>query len=103
MMYLKDLGFENISIEEEYSDTVEEGYIISQNPEYVGEFRINVDDEIKLVVSKGQKIVTLPNKMVGKNVTDDEDNAQGVPDGDVIEWNVIDYNFIQKINDKFLR
>ena len=67
---LKDLGFENISIEEEYSDTVEEGYIISQNPEYVGEFRINVDDEIKLVVSKGQKIVTLPNKMVGKNVTD---------------------------------
>lgn len=29
------------------------------------------------------------------NVTDDEDNAQGVPDGDVIEWNVIDYNFIQ--------
>ena len=29
------------------------------------------------------------------NVTDDEDNASGVPDGDVIEWNVIDYNFIQ--------
>lgn len=29
------------------------------------------------------------------NVTDDEDNAQGVPDGDIIEWNVIDYNFIQ--------
>ena len=67
---LKDLGFENISIEEEYSDTVEEGYVISQNPKYVGEFRINVDDEITLVVSKGQKIVTLPNKMVGKNITD---------------------------------
>lgn len=67
---LKDLGFENIFIEEEYSDTVEEGYVISQNPKYVGEFRINVDDEITLVVSKGQKIVTLPNKMVGKNITD---------------------------------
>ena len=67
---LKDLGFDNISIEEEYSDTVEEGYVISQNPKYVGEFRINVDDEITLVVSKGQKIVTLPNKMVGKNITD---------------------------------
>ena len=59
---LKDLGFDNISIEEEY--------VISQNPKYVGEFRINVDDEITLVVSKGQKIVTLPNKMVGKNITD---------------------------------
>ncbi len=67
---LKDLGFDNISIEEEYSDTVEEGYVISQNPKYVGEFRINVDDEITLVVSKGQKIVTLPSKMVGKNITD---------------------------------
>ena len=67
---LKDLGFENISIKEEYSDTVEEGYVISQNPKYVGEFRINVDDEITLIVSKGQKIVTLPNKMVGKNITD---------------------------------
>ena len=67
---LKDLGFENISIEEEYSDTVEEGYVISQNPKYVGEFRINVDDEITLVVSKGQKIVTLPSKMIGKNILD---------------------------------
>ncbi|MBR3614038.1 MAG: Stk1 family PASTA domain-containing Ser/Thr kinase [Clostridia bacterium] len=67
---LEDLGFENISIEEEYSDTIEEGYVISQSPEYVGEFRINVDDEIKLVVSKGQKIVTLPNKMVGKTIED---------------------------------
>ena len=67
---LNDLGFENISIEEEYNDTVEEGYVVSQIPEYAGEFRINVDDEIKLVVSKGQKIVTLPNKMVGKTIED---------------------------------
>lgn len=29
------------------------------------------------------------------NVADDEDNAAGVPDGDVVEWNVIDHNFIQ--------
>ncbi len=65
---LKELGFEDITIEEEYHDTVEEGYVISQNPEYVGEFRINVDDKITLVVSKGQKIITLPSKMVGKNI-----------------------------------
>ena len=29
------------------------------------------------------------------NVADDEDNPTGVPTGDVIEWNVIDNNFIQ--------
>ncbi len=30
-----------------------------------------------------------------QNVTDDEENATGVPSGDVIEWNVIDNNFVQ--------
>lgn len=29
------------------------------------------------------------------NVADDEENPNGVPSGDVIEWNVIDNNFIQ--------
>lgn len=29
------------------------------------------------------------------NVADDEENPNGVPNGDVIEWNVIDNNFIQ--------
>lgn len=30
-----------------------------------------------------------------QNVADDEENATGVPTGDVIEWNIIDNNFIQ--------
>jgi len=30
-----------------------------------------------------------------QNVADDEDNATGVPSGDVVEWNIIDNNFIQ--------
>jgi hypothetical protein len=29
------------------------------------------------------------------NVTDDEENPSGVPSGEVVEWNVIDHNFIQ--------
>ena len=29
------------------------------------------------------------------NVTDDETNATGVPSGEVVEWNVIDHNFLQ--------
>lgn len=29
------------------------------------------------------------------NVTDDEENPSGVPSGEVVEWNIIDHNFIQ--------
>lgn len=67
---LNELGFKDITIEEEYSDTVEEGYVISQNPEYKANFNINVTNKITLVISKGKKIVTLPKKMVGKNIDD---------------------------------
>jgi serine/threonine-protein kinase len=70
---LNDLGFENITIEEEYNDEVEEGYVISQNPEYkTNSFKINVTEKITLVVSKGQKIVTLPKKMRGKTLEEVE-------------------------------
>ncbi len=67
---LNDLGFKNIEVEEEYSDDVEEGYVISQSPEYKSNYKYNLNQSIKLVVSKGQKIVTLPKKMVGKNIED---------------------------------
>lgn len=30
-----------------------------------------------------------------QNVADDEENAVGVPSGDIVEWNIIDYNFLQ--------
>ncbi len=77
---LEELGFKEIKFEEEYSDTVEEGYVIKQTPEYAGdEFRINVTEKVTLVVSKGQKIVTLPKKMVGKkyeDVTKELDNLE---------------------------
>ena len=67
---LNSLGFENITVEEEYSDDTEEGYIVSQTPEFKSNFKINVTESITLVVSKGQKIVTLPKKMIGKNIED---------------------------------
>lgn len=34
-------------------------------------------------------------KLQIQNVADDEENPTGVPTGETIEWNVIDYNFIQ--------
>ncbi len=67
---LNDLGFKDITVEEEYNDEVEEGYVISQSPEYKSNFKYNLTQSIKLVVSKGQKIVTLPKKMKGKNIED---------------------------------
>ena len=67
---LKESGFENVKVEEVYSDDVESGYVISQTPEYKSNFRYNLTQEITLKVSKGQKLVTLPKKMVGKKVDD---------------------------------
>lgn len=67
---LNSLGFKDITIEEEYSDDVEEGYVISQKPEYKENFKSNVTEKITLVISKGQKIVTLPKKIIGKNIDD---------------------------------
>lgn len=65
---LNDLGFKDITIKEEYSDDVEAGYVITQTPEHVSEFNINVTEKITLAISKGQKIVTLPKKIEGKKV-----------------------------------
>lgn len=67
---LNDLGITDITVEEEYNDEVEEGYVISQTPDYQSNFTINVTQPIKLVVSKGQKIVTLPKRIKGKNIED---------------------------------
>ena len=67
---LNDLGFKEITIEEEYSDEVEEGYVIAQVPQGKENFKINVTEPITLTVSKGQKIVTLPKKMIGKRLDD---------------------------------
>ncbi len=67
---LNELGFTDISVEEEYNDEVEEGYVISQDPEYRDNYAINVTKHITLTISKGQKIVTLPKNMVGKDVND---------------------------------
>ncbi len=72
---LQELGFDvsdgNLTIVEEYSDTVEAGKVISQEPEFQGEnFQINITEPIKLVISKGKKVVTLPKKMIGKELTE---------------------------------
>ena len=66
---LNDVGFTNIKTEYEYSDEVPKDYVIKQNP-YEENFPYNLNQEILLTISKGQKIVTLPKKIVDKKFED---------------------------------
>lgn len=51
-------------LEPEYSPDVPEGYVISQTPTYMDNYKIKQKTEIKVVISKGQEITTVP-KVVG--------------------------------------
>lgn len=51
-------------LEPEYSPEVPEGYVIKQNPDYIDNYKIKEKTEIKVVISKGQEITTVP-KVVG--------------------------------------
>ena len=57
-------------IKEEWSNEAEEGYVVSQSPEFIDGYKVNVTEKVTLVISKGQKLVTLPKKMIGKNFDD---------------------------------
>ena len=52
-------------LEEEYSADVPLGYVIKQEPAFVENYKIKEKNVIKVVVSKGQKIVEVP-KVVGE-------------------------------------
>ena len=67
---LKEAGFIDYEFQEEYSEEVEAGYVISQDPVYQDNYKINLNQKITILVSKGQKMITLPKKLVGKNIED---------------------------------
>ncbi len=52
-------------IEEKYDPEVEAGLVISQEPPYKEDYTIKEDTQIKLVVSLGQKLTTVP-KVIGE-------------------------------------
>ena len=70
---IKELGLE-YEIVEVFDDTLEAGIVKSQKPNYQENYQINANEKITLEVSKGQKTVKLPSKMVGK--TSDEVRAE---------------------------
>ena len=45
---------------EEYSPEVQEGYVIRQDPAYIDNYKIKEKTTIKVVISKGQEITTVP-------------------------------------------
>ena len=67
---LEELGFKDYEIKEEWSNEAEEGYVVSQSPEFIDGYKVNVTEKVTLEISKGQKLVTLPKKMIGKNFDD---------------------------------
>ena len=67
---LKEAGFTDYEFQEEYSEEVEAGYVISQDPVFQDNYKINLNQKITILVSKGQKMITIPKKLVGKNIED---------------------------------
>ena len=74
--YESDTGLKITIDKEEYSSTVKEGQVISQNP--VAGTAVEIGSEVKVIISKGEE--EIPPKVMSKEVTItyDEDLA-GVP------------------------
>ena len=83
---LNTLGFNDIEIVEEYSDEIEAGYVIKQNPDYKADYNYNLSEKITLTVSKGAKKIILPISMVGKKI----DNLKEELDKLEANYNIIE-------------
>ena len=51
-------------LEPQFSPDVPEGYVISQDPRYIENYKVKEKSEIKVVISKGQELTNVP-KVVG--------------------------------------
>ena len=53
-----------VELEPQYSPDIPEGYVISQDPKYVDNYAVKQKTEVKVVLSKGQELTTVP-KVIG--------------------------------------
>lgn len=60
----KDTKLIYTELEAQFSPDVPEGYVISQEPRYMENYKVKEKSEVKIVISKGQEITTVP-KVVG--------------------------------------
>ena len=73
------------TIEEKYDVTIESGLVISQDPEYKSDYTIKENENIKIIVSLGQKMVKVP-KTTGMK----EDEAKAALENEDLEVEVIE-------------
>lgn len=64
-----------VSVTEEFSDTVPAGTVISQDPT---SGTLNLGDTVTLVVSKGPELVTIPDGLVGGRIEDVRGQLEGL-------------------------
>ena len=66
---LVTVGFniENIKIEEKYDLEIPKGQIIKQEPEYQENYKVQENEEFKIIVSKGLEMVVIPEDIDGKS------------------------------------
>ena len=67
---LENAGFTNVTFEEEYNDSVEAGYVISQSPAFQAGFSIHANEPIVVKVSKGAQTAVMPTDIVGAKIDD---------------------------------
>lgn len=87
---LKAQGFQ-VSVEEEYSNDVQEGYGISQSPSAGNELLLSKDDVITLVVSKGKEPVVaqyLDSKVYSSFVSANPYNRMSAFEGEDLHKNI---------------
>lgn len=97
----KDLNLKLEVKSEEYDENVEAGKIISQDPQYIENYKVKEKSTITVVVSKGQEIVTVPKvkgmkkdeavkalEDLGLKVEIVEETSKTVEEGYVIEQDV---------------
>lgn len=60
----KDAKLVYTELEPQFSPDVPEGYVISQEPRYIENYKVKEKSQVKVVISKGQEITTVP-KVVG--------------------------------------
>lgn len=82
---LNELGLK-YEIVEVYDDNLEAGLVKTQKPAYQDNYEINANEKITLEVSKGQKIIKIPEKLVGETL----DNVKAKLASSEIDFEVIE-------------
>ena len=74
---IEELNLNHEIIEQKYNDTIEKGIVISQTPSYMSNYKVKGKSTIGLVISLGQKIVTVP-KVVGKTEEEAKEELEAI-------------------------